>query len=214
MWGNVLKNKLQSNQGWIQGDRITSGRMIFKLGVRVLTQGSYGISPTDDLDEDSRSLCNETQDAFNVEPPRDIVGEQLSHDEPLPARGEASKECVFKQEFRVLTNVNVEKKGVRPTLKLSPTFTLGLYLMRLQSWAGNFAFGSQGHPKAGGSFVCHKYRSCNSWGLSIASMRSGDISSSPQISKMACNDIDGDLLLEARNSVEVCKSVGLSFEAN
>ncbi|KAK9007904.1 hypothetical protein V6N11_074818 [Hibiscus sabdariffa] len=45
-------------------------------------------SPNDDPDEDSRSLCNETQDAFNVEPPRNIVGEQLSHDELLDPRGE------------------------------------------------------------------------------------------------------------------------------
>ncbi|KAK8627117.1 hypothetical protein V6N13_134742 [Hibiscus sabdariffa] len=73
LWGNIIK---------VEDETSTKAR--FDVA-RVLIDNE---SPNDDPDEDSRSLCNETQDAFNVEPPRNIVGEQLSHDELLDPRGE------------------------------------------------------------------------------------------------------------------------------
>ncbi|KAK9002056.1 hypothetical protein V6N11_024745 [Hibiscus sabdariffa] len=230
-------------------------------------------SPTDDPDEDSRSLCNETQDTFNAEPPRNIVGEgeQLFHDELLDPRGEDPNECAGEQELRVCSNINTEIRDqthfdiepnihpgllsdgdlldipvnqmVEPTRASSdvsasetPSFDSGSGLFtvkpkllklsngvhplnfrskvdRPQSWAGSFAFASQGRPRTGVSSGCRKNRSYKSRGLSPPLLRLRDTSSCPQSTKLVRNDIDDDLL-EARKSVKVCKSVGLSFEAN
>ncbi|KAL4379088.1 hypothetical protein GQ457_02G028950 [Hibiscus cannabinus] len=224
-------------------------------------------SPIDDPDEDSRSLCNETQDAFNAEPPRNIVGEgeQLFHDELLDPRGEDPNECAGEQELRVCSNINTEIRDqthfdiepdihpgllsdgdlldipvnqmVEPTRASSdisasetPSFDSGSSLFtvkpkllklsngvhpltfrskvdRPQSWAGSFAFASQGRTRTGVSSGSRKNRSYKSRGLSPHLLRLRDTSSCPQSSKLVRNDIDDDLL-EARKSVEVCKGLG------
>ncbi|KAK8614786.1 hypothetical protein V6N13_068577 [Hibiscus sabdariffa] len=253
LWGNVIK---------VEDETSTKARAWIDVE-----------SPTDDPDEDSRSLCNETQDTFNAEPPRNIVGEgeQLFHDELLDPRGEDPNECAGEQELRVCSNINTEIRDqthfdiepnihpgllsdgdlldipvnqmVEPTRASSdvsasetPSFDSGSGLFtvkpkllklsngvhplnfrskvdRPQSWAGSFAFASQGRPRTGVSSGCRKNRSYKSRGLSPPLLRLRDTSSCPQSTKLVRNDIDDDLL-EARKSVKVCKSVGLSFEAN